>query len=149
MINFIPKLFSRSNIKEFIKFGIVGAIGTFVNLSILYFLTEIVNIYYIISEIIAFSVSVINNYILNKKWTFNETLKENIVRKYFKYAITCLLSLFVNLFILFILVEFYDFWYIFAEVVAIGGAFLFNFVGSKLWTFNNKSMELSPDSEIK
>lgn len=149
MINIMPKLFSHSTIKEFIKFGIVGAIGTFVNLSILYFLTEIVNIYYIISEIIAFSASVINNYILNKKWTFNEKLKENIGRKYFKYVITCLLSLFVNLFILFILVEFYDFWYIFAEIVAIGGAFLINFVGNKLWTFNNKSMELSPDSEIK
>ena len=149
MINIMPKLFSHSTIKEFIKFGIVGAIGTFVNLSILYFLTEMVNIYYIISEIIAFSASVINNYILNKKWTFNEKLKENIGRKYFKYVITCLLSLFVNLFILFILVEFYDFWYIFAEIVAIGGAFLINFVGNKLWTFNNKSMELSPDSEIK
>jgi len=47
-----------------------------------------------------------------------------------------LVALVVNISILFILVEFYEIWYIFAEIGAICCAFLVNFFGNKIWTFN-------------
>ena len=136
MSDFISKIFSKSFILQFIKFGVVGALGTIVNISILYFLTEFFNLYYIISEIFAFSASVLNNYILNKLWTFKENIKKEFAVKYIRYTIICLLALIINLSILIILVEFFSIWYIFAEILAIMGSFLINFIGNKLWTFN-------------
>lgn len=141
MHNKISNLSKNPNFVELIKFAFVGALGTIVNLSILYTLTEFFSVYYIISETIGFLVSVVHNYILNKIWTFKENLHERIITKYFKYTIINLISLCINLTILFILVELYGFWYIFAEVVAISIAFFNNFIVNKLWTFKKGNFE--------
>ena len=139
MTNIISKLLSKLPIKQIIKFAIVGAMGTLVNLSILYCLTEIFNMYYIVSEIIAFIAAGIHNYILDKIWTFKENIEEKMVFKYFQFLIISSISLIVNLCILFILVEFFGIWYIFAEIIAIMGAFLINFSGNKIWTFRKQA----------
>jgi len=132
----MSKLFLNSFIKQLFKFAFVGAIGTIVNLSILYILTEFFHVYYILSEMIAFSAASLNNYILDKIWTFKEEIREKIINKYFRFLIISLVALVVNISILFILVEFYEIWYIFAEIGAICCAFLVNFFGNKIWTFN-------------
>jgi putative flippase GtrA len=140
MLELRSNIISKSFIKRLIKFAFVGFVGTLVNISILYILTEFFNIYYIISEIIAFLISGLHNYIFNKIWTFNENIEEKIIQKYFKFITISLISLVVNLSILFILVEFYLIWYIHAEIGAICCAFLINFFGNKIWTFK-KSVE--------
>lgn len=143
MLKHQSKLNLNSFLAQLIKFAFVGFIGTIVNLTILYTLTEFFYVYYIISEIIAFFISVINNYILNKIWTFKENIEERLIGKYLKYTIICLISLVVNISILFILVEFFAIWYIFAEVIAIMGGFLFNFIGNKSWTFRKNNNKLN------
>jgi len=132
------RFLSKPYIKQFIKFGIVGAIGTLVNIFVLYTFTEIYNIYYIISEVFAFILAGLNNYILNKIWTFKEKIEEDTINKYVKFITISILALTVNISILYILVEFFYIWYIFAEVGAIFGAFFFNFFGNKTWTFKKK-----------
>ena len=133
------KLFtSKAFIKQGIKFAFVGAIGTFVNLSILYLLTDIFGILYLISETFAFAIALLNNYILNKVETFEEDIQEKVMGKGIKFAIICIIALFVNLTILFILVEYFGIFYLLAEIFAIFGAFLINFLGNRFWTFRHK-----------
>lgn len=139
MPDFISKLFSKSFIKEFIKFAIVGALGTLVNIFILFLFTDIFKMYYIFSEIIAFITSGINNYLLDKIWAFKEELQEYIVRKYSQFLLISILSLLINLSILFILVEYFGWWYILAEIVAIICAFFINYLGNKFWTFKKQN----------
>jgi len=134
----ISTLLSKSNIILITKFMIVGAIGTVVNLLTLYILTDIFHVYYIVSAIIAFILSVLNNYFINKVWTFKENLQEEAVKKGMQYLIVSIFSLFVNLGILYILVEIIFFWYILAELIAIICSFMINFIGSILWTFRKK-----------
>lgn len=139
----ISEVFSKPFIKQLFKFAFVGFIGTIINLTILYTFTEFFHVYYIISEIIAFFVSVINNYILNKIWTFKEEIHKRLIKKYFQYTTICLISLIINICILFTLVEYFNIYYIFAEIMAIFGAFLFNFLGSKIWTFRENNLEIN------
>jgi len=139
MWKLISGLISKPFIKQLIKFAFVGAIGTIVNLTILYILTEFFLVYYIISEIFAFIVATINNYILNKFWTFKEKLHEKLIKKYVKYVAISLIALILNICILFILVEYFYLWYILAALLAIFGAFMINFMGNRIWTFNNKT----------
>ena len=82
----------------------------------------------------------LNNYLLNKKWTFKEQFREDLVKKYFLYSLISVLSLIINLLILFVIVEFYDIWYIFAEIIAIMCSFLVNFFGNKILTFKEKKI---------
>ncbi len=143
------KIFSKSFFMQVSKFVIVGGLGALLNISILFVLTEVFKVFYLISEIIAFIFSALQNYLLNKIWTFKEKLKNTIIQKWVKYFIISTISLLVNLSILYILVEFFDFWYLFAEIGAIMFSFVINFIGNKIWTFkvNNQTI-LSKDLEL-
>lgn len=59
----------RLNLKEFvtkgIKFAVIGAIGTGLNLGILYALTEYAHVYYIVSELTAIIIVFVFNYVGN------------------------------------------------------------------------------------
>ena len=57
-------------INQLFKFGIVGFIAFLIDYSILYILTDIVGINYLISSTISFVVSLIFNYIASIKFVF-------------------------------------------------------------------------------
>ncbi|MFX1391930.1 MAG: GtrA family protein [Promethearchaeota archaeon] len=144
----IKLVFSKSFIYQGIRFGIVGGIGTFVNLSILYVLTDIYGILYLISETVAFIVAVIHNYIWNKIYTFDEEIKEKVVGKGIKFTIICIIALCVNLLVLFILVEYFKIFYLLAEIGAICVAFFVNFFGNRFWTFRHKIKAENPRKQV-
>jgi len=123
--------YKRLSLAQFIKFSIVGGVGTVVNLAVLYSFTELLNIHYIISAFFAFVVAVTINFILNKIWTFNENIKEKAIKKYTQFFIISILALVVNLFFLYIFVEYFDMWYMFAQLLAILISLIINFFGNK------------------
>jgi dolichol-phosphate mannosyltransferase len=127
--------YKNNLIKEFLKFSFVGAIGTLINLTILYLLTEKARMYYIFSAIFAFILSMTSNFILNKIWTFKENLKSNITQKYLKFTLVSITALTVNLLFLYIFTEVYGIYYLISLILAIGIALVINFLGNKLWTF--------------
>ena len=55
-------------INQLFKFGIVGGIAFVIDYGLLYLLTEKIGIYYLVSSLISFSVSVIFNYIAVSKF---------------------------------------------------------------------------------
>jgi dolichol-phosphate mannosyltransferase len=123
-------------IKEFVKFGIVGGIGTLVNIAILYLLTEKAGVYYLISAIFSFIVAMSSNFILNKFWTFKENIKWEIGKKYFQFVLVSISALLVNLFFLYIFTEIFGIYYIISQILAIGISLIINFLGNKIWTFS-------------
>lgn len=144
MLKIKTRIISKAFLLQLIKFVIVGAIGTLINTSVLFLLTEFFKIIYLISEVFGFTLATISNYVFNKIWTFEENIQVKIIRKYIQYFIVCLLSLILNLIVLYLLVEFFDFWYILAEIVAIMVSFVINFIGSKFWIFHDKYRETEP-----
>lgn len=133
LLGYIPYKFKIA--KEFIKFAVVGLIGTIINLAILYFLTELFGVYYIISAIFAFIIAMTSNFILNKIWTFKEDIRENALTKYGKFAIVSIIGLIVNLIFLYVFTEYLGIYYLISQVLAIGIALFVNFFGNKIWTF--------------
>ena len=63
-------------INQILRFGVVGGIAFLIDYFLLFILTEYLNIYYLISAVISFSVSVIFNYILSIKWVFDVKKKQ-------------------------------------------------------------------------
>ena len=132
----IGVIFSESTLKQFGKFVIVGGWGTLINLALLYIFTDVLGYLVIFSQILALIVVSINNFILNKVWTFNEKLRDRILRKYIKFLIISVIAYVVNLIIFFFLTDYFNLWIIWAELLAIISAFTINFSGSKLWIFH-------------
>jgi len=135
--NLFGYFFYKKNVLEqFFKFAIVGIIGTVVNLLFLYIFTDLFEIYYLISAMFSFVISLTNNYILNKIWTFKEKIKSDFNKKYLKFALVSLCSLVVNLVFLYLFTEFIGIYYMLSQILAIGFAMIVNFLGNKIWTFS-------------
>ena len=124
-----------SKFYEFFKFGVVGLSGTILNLLVFYFMAGILGLHYMIAAIIAFVFAATSNYLLNKVWTFNEKIKDRIARKFVQFFTVSVVTLGINLGILFALVEGIGMYYMFAQVISIMLSMIFNYVGNKFWTF--------------
>jgi putative flippase GtrA len=122
---------------QFIKFCFVGGMGTLLNLFILYTSVEFLNLWYIYGAAIAFVVVITFNFTLNKFWTFKDKKKESnvVVGQYGKYVVIGGVGMGINIFSLFILVEFFHIWYLMGEIIAIVIATLWNFEGSRYIVF--------------
>ncbi|MEK6875700.1 MAG: GtrA family protein [Nanoarchaeota archaeon] len=127
----------RGFLLQFSKFAIVGVIATAINLFFLYFFTEFFNVYYMLSAVFAFLIADISKYILNKKWTFNDGWG-NFFRKYCNFFIVSLTALILNLALLYAFTEFFGFYYLYSQILAIAISLWVNFIGNKFWTFRGK-----------
>jgi len=125
----------RRGIKEFFKFAFVGLIGTFINIIILYLLTECFGIYYLFSAVISFIVAMTNNFVWNKIWTFGEKINLNLKQKYLKFSLVSITALMINLFFLYVFTDIFGIYYIISQILAIGISLIINFFGNKFWTF--------------
>lgn len=63
-------LFVRLLKSEFVKYGLVGVLGLFVDMGLFYLLHEFWGMYYLLANIISSSLAVVHNFMLNSYFTF-------------------------------------------------------------------------------
>jgi putative flippase GtrA len=120
---------------QFIKFCLVGSTGALIHLGLLYSLTELFHMWYVLSAAIGFTVAVLNNFVWNRLWTFKNT-SPCIPRQLLLFFIINVISLCINLSVLYILTEYAGMWYMEAQIVAILVAVTNNFLGNRRFTFS-------------
>ncbi len=133
LIGYLPQ--KKHLFTQLFKFALVGIGGTFVNVFILYVMTERFGVYYLLSAIFSFLLAVVFNFILNKTWTFKEKVHTQAVNKFGKFFFVSLFALLINIIILYVFTDFFGVYYIYSQIVAIGFSFAINFLGNKIWTF--------------
>jgi putative flippase GtrA len=119
---------------QLFKFGVVGGTGYVVNLIVFALLTETLGIHHIIAAVLSFAVAVLNNFLLNRHWTFQATEAHAGFQAARFFAVS-VLGLGVNIVLLYLLVDVASAPELPAQAVAVAGAMPFNFLGNKLWTF--------------
>ena len=130
--------------RKFIKFGVVGALGTLTNLAIFFIFVDILKLQAAIISILAFLVAVTQNYILNHKWTFKEITLDNKISLFgwFKFVLTSLLGLLINIVVLTLIIHFFNPPYkVIGQFFGILLGMALNFLGSKFFVFKNKKKE--------
>ena len=95
--------FLSDDFTRFIKFGLVGVLNTIINW-VLFILLNSIGVYYIISNIIAYSISTLNSYLWNSKWVFKYN-GDNVNQTTFKFITLNIIGLVLNTIILFLLVD--------------------------------------------
>ena len=81
---------------QIIKFGFVGFLCFFIDYGIMVFLTEVVNINYLISSGCSFCVSVVVNYILSIKYVFDADKDANKIKEFLVFLILSIGGLIIN-----------------------------------------------------
>ncbi|NWK05727.1 glycosyltransferase family 2 protein [Marine Group I thaumarchaeote] len=123
------------------RFYTVGASGLLVNYIIsLLFADAIIDFWYIHATIIGIAVSMSSNFILNKIWTFEDRNFEvkKTLAQYGKFVGFSSLGALIQLGMVYILVDNYQFVYSIALILAVIIAASSNFIFNKKWTFKEK-----------
>ena len=125
--------------KHAAKYYAVGASGILVNLGLLYYLTEYVGLWYFLSYALAISVSITSNFVLNKFWTFIDSIdSQRIIVMYVKFVSVSMLGMAVQLGSIYVLVESLIIYYMLAALISICIAGAINFIINRRWTFGVK-----------
>ena len=125
--------------KHAAKYYAVGASGVLVNLGLLFYLTEYVRLWYFLSYALAISASITSNFILNKFWTFRDSLNsQRTIVMYVKFVSVSLLGMAIQLGTVYLLVESLSVYYMLAALVSISIAGVINFIINRRWTFGIK-----------
>jgi putative flippase GtrA len=118
---------------ELIRFSLVGAVGTGVNLAVYIALLRGAGLHYLLAAACSFVVAVSNNYFWNRHWTFRHH-RGHLYYQGLRFLVVSLIALGLNLGMLKLLVEL-DIDKIVGQVLAIVLVTPFSFGANKLWSF--------------
>jgi len=124
--------------ERFLKFSVVGASGVIVNLGLLWFLTSIVGIYYVISNIIAVEISIITNFILNDLWTWRDRRTGGLtatLKRLAAFNAVCAGGLVINTAVLYALTTYLGIYYMISALFGIAAATMWNYWVNNLITW--------------
>lgn len=123
---------NKKLIQQILKFGVVGGLAFLIDYGILFVCTEYLHIYYLISSIISFTVSVIFNYFASVKFVF--TVKENSSKKknFIIFIVLSVIGLGINQLIMWLGTDILDVYYMITKIGATIIVMIYNFISKKL-----------------
>ena len=123
---------------RFIKFCLVGISGVGVNMGLLWLLTELGGLFYLLSAAISIETSIITNFLLNNYFTFADRNKQGVnplFGRLLKFNLVSLAGLGINMAILLLLTEGPGLFYMVSNIVGIAAATLWNYLVNNWWTW--------------
>ena len=121
-------------LQRFLQFGLVGLSGVFVDMAILYLLSDVSTLGWGLtrSKIISSEVAVINNFLWNDLWTFRDISSQQVgwhnrIRLFLKFNFICLFGIVLNILILNFLYNYLHINQYLANLIAIAIVTIWNF----------------------
>lgn len=117
---------------KFLRFGLVGFSGVFVNMGVLYLLRDILNWELTRSLIVAGELAIISNFLWNDLWTFGDISKRQPgsrqqLKRLLKFNTICLMGLILNVLLVNLLFNVFGMNEYLANLIAIAAVTLWNF----------------------
>lgn len=127
-----------ANWLQLVRFGLVGGAGFIVNVAVYALLVHGAGIEYRVASVAAWLVAVINNFVLNRHWTFDA--RDGRARaQAIRFLLVSLVAEAVSLLLLTLFVEAAHLAKVPAQALAVAASMPFNFLGNKLWTFRSEA----------
>lgn len=127
-----------ANWLQLVRFGLVGGIGFVVNLAVYALFVHFMGVDYQVAAVAAWLIAVLNNFVLNRHWTFDA--REGRARfQAPRFLAVSLVAFGFSLLLLTLLVESAGMGKIPAQALAVAASMPLNFLGNKLWSFRARS----------
>jgi putative flippase GtrA len=123
---------------QLVRFGLVGAVGFVVNIVVYTLFVHGAGVEYRVASVAAWLVAVMNNFVLNRHWTFDA--RDGRARfQAIRFLLVSLVAEVVALLLLTLLVEAGGLAKVPAQALAVGAVTPLNFLGNKLWSFRARA----------
>jgi|SRR5271166_1550638 len=123
-----------ANWLQLVRFGIVGGIGFAVNLAVYALCVHGAGIDYRAASVVAWLIAVINNFVLNRRWTF-DARDGRASFQAMRFLVVSLVAEGFSLALLTVFVEGAGIAKVPAQALAVALSMPLNFLGNKLWSF--------------
>jgi putative flippase GtrA len=144
--------FARSNrkeVKRFVKFALVGAAGSITDFAVLNALVLLGGFPLVVANACSFTAAVLQNFALNRRWTFPESRERHASGQIARFALVSLVGLGLNQIVFLTLHHLFEphliqalgdvvghpASYNLAKLFAIGVVLFWNFTINRLWTY--------------
>jgi putative flippase GtrA len=127
-----------ANWLQLVRFGLVGGVGFVVNLAVYAIFVHGAGVDYRVSSVLAWMVAAMNNFVLNRHWTFDASDG----RAHFqalRFLFVSLAAEILSLALLTVFVEGAGLAKVVAQALAVAGATPLSFLGNKLWSFREEA----------
>ena len=121
----------------FFRYAVVGCLGTAVDLGSLYLFVDVFHVPLLVSTAASFILAVINNFILNKYWTFRNR-NTNVRKQFIKFLIVSSGGLLLTEVLMAFFVYVLGIWYMAGKLITSGLVLVWNFLANKYWTFRDR-----------
>jgi putative flippase GtrA len=119
---------------KFIKFGVVGFSGVFIDFGFTYISKEYLKAQKYLANAIGFTMAASSNYYLNRIWTF-QSHNPHIAEEYVRFLLVSILGLGISTLVIYVLNGRFKMNFYIAKLFAIGGVMVWNFFVNILYTF--------------
>jgi putative flippase GtrA len=116
------------------KYLVVGGLGTVTHLSLLYVTVEHLSFEPLLGSSTVFIWVVIQSYLLNKNWTFDNDSKHSSALP--RYLVVSGIGFLSNLLLMYLMINFLGLWYMLAQILTATVIPAMNFLLNKYWTFS-------------
>lgn len=120
---------------KFLKFGVVGFSGVFVDFGITWLCREKIKLNQYLANSTGFLCAVVSNYILNRIWTFHSA-DPSVMMQFSKFLLASLIGLAINNGIIYLLNEKGKINFYVAKLIATAVVTVWNFWANYTFTFN-------------
>lgn len=128
-------------IAQFMKFGVVGVIAFIIDFGVMVFLTEVFAVPYLISTTIAFTVSVIFNYVASMRYVFVRKDDMSRRREFIIFVLLSAIGLVLNDVFMWLLVDFFFIDYRISKIITTVLVAIWNFVSRKIFLEDHSNTE--------
>ena len=106
--------------RTLVNYLFAGGTAAFTNLFVLFLLTHVFGIWYLLSSIIAFLLAFVVSFYLQKHMTFEDHSSDGLHKQMTLYLFVALINLAINTALMYFFVDIVGIWYMFAQVLAAG-----------------------------
>lgn len=154
---------NRSEQARFGKFALVGIIGSVIDFGVFNLLATALKVNSITASIISFSLAVVNNFVLNRRWTFSDSRNVPVLKQLVQFFIVSLIGLGIRT-PLFAwlekqLIPLAEKWSLnlftptfighnLSLAISILVVMLWNYIANRYWTFNSVSGEINKEIKL-
>ena len=120
------------HLRRFLRFCAVGLSGVIVNEVALWFFTAVGGFYYIYASLLAVELAIVNNFVLNDRWTFRDRScqqrgRENSIKRFYQFNLICGVGAILNVGILWVLTSFMGLHYLLSNLVGTTASMFWNY----------------------
>lgn len=118
---------------QILRFGLVGGLAFLIDYIVLIICKEVFNLNVLLSAAIAFTISVVANYILSIKWVFDVNKENSSKKNFILFIVFSIIGLIITELIMWFGTDILNISYLIIKIIATIIVMIFNFITRKMF----------------